>query len=113
MKIAIIGAGMAGLTVAKKLKDFADITIFEKSRGAGGRICSRYTEPFVFDHGAQFFTTKDSEFNELVQKGKKNKEIAIFDHPQKGLVYVGNPVFKTFISTLVSPFNIFQNTLVT
>ena len=67
MKIAIIGAGIAGLTVAKKLKDFSDITIFEKSRGAGGRVCSRYAEPYVFDHGAQFFIAKTKKFNRFLE----------------------------------------------
>ena len=45
MKIAIIGAGIAGLTVANHLTDFADIDIFDKSRGAGGRIFTRYAAP--------------------------------------------------------------------
>lgn len=87
--------------------------IIDKGNNPGGRLSTRNHPLFSFDHGAQFFTTKDSEFNELVQTGAKNKEIAIFDHPQKGPVYVGNPIFKSFISTLVSPFNIVQNALVT
>ena len=35
--IAIIGSGLSGLTVANKLRDYATITLFEKSRGVGGR----------------------------------------------------------------------------
>ena len=58
MKIAIIGAGIAGLTTAKMLRDIAEVTVYEKSRGAGGRICTRYTDSFDFDHGAQFFIAK-------------------------------------------------------
>ena len=38
MKIAIIGAGISGLTTAINLDKNAHISIFEKSRGAGGRI---------------------------------------------------------------------------
>ena len=38
LKVAIIGAGMAGILAAIKLKEFGikDITIFEKADGVGG-----------------------------------------------------------------------------
>ena len=67
MKIAIIGAGISGLTAAINLDESADVTLFEKSRGAGGRICTRYTDSYTFDHGAQFFTARTSEFKELLK----------------------------------------------
>lgn len=55
VKIAIIGAGMAGLTLAKKLKGTnADYLIIEKSRGLGGRIATRRIEDSGFDHGAPY-----------------------------------------------------------
>ncbi len=76
MRIAIIGAGIAGLTAAKMLKDFAEITIFEKSRGAGGRICTRYAESYHFDHGAQFFTAKTPQFKEFIKPLIKDGVIA-------------------------------------
>ncbi|MDE4959738.1 NAD(P)-binding protein, partial [Francisella tularensis subsp. holarctica] len=38
IKIAIIGAGIAGLTAAKILKDSAQVIVFEKSRGVSGRM---------------------------------------------------------------------------
>ena len=67
MKIAIIGAGISGLTTAINLDKSADITLFEKSRGAGGRICTRYTDSYNFDHGAQFFTARSPEFKEFLK----------------------------------------------
>ena len=67
MKIAIIGAGISGLTAAINLDESADVTLFEKSRGAGGRICTRYTDSHTFDHGAQFFTAKTPEFKEFLK----------------------------------------------
>lgn len=60
--IAIIGAGLAGVTVASKLKDVAEVTVFEKSRSPGGRMSTRRAESFHFDHGAQYFTVKNAEF---------------------------------------------------
>jgi predicted NAD/FAD-dependent oxidoreductase len=60
--IAIIGAGISGLVLAKRLEHLADVTLFEKSRGVSGRISTRYADPFQFDHGAQYFTARTPEF---------------------------------------------------
>ncbi|MEO1405897.1 MAG: FAD-dependent oxidoreductase [Pseudomonadota bacterium] len=60
--IAIIGAGLAGSTLAKCLSDRADVTVFEKSRGIGGRMATRYAGIYEFDHGAQYFTAQTTEF---------------------------------------------------
>jgi renalase len=53
--IAIIGAGSSGLAAAHTLQD-ADhsVTLFEKSRGVGGRAATRRRAGFVYDHGAQY-----------------------------------------------------------
>lgn len=64
--IAIIGAGLAGLTLARELNLHADITVFEKARGIGGRISTRRNEPHQWDHGAQFFTTRTKPFQRLL-----------------------------------------------
>jgi renalase len=66
-KIAIIGAGLSGLTLAEHLKDFASIEIFEKARGIGGRMSTRYTDEFQFDHGAQFFTARSQSFKSFLK----------------------------------------------
>ncbi|SET37758.1 NAD(P)/FAD-dependent oxidoreductase [Thorsellia anophelis] len=63
MNIAIIGAGLAGLVVASQLNQIANVTLFEKSRGVGGRLATRRHDSFVFDHGAQYFTARSHEFN--------------------------------------------------
>lgn len=65
-KIAIIGAGMAGLTLANRLAPFHDITVFEKARGVSGRMSTRHSDPFAFDHGTQFFTVRDKNFADFL-----------------------------------------------
>jgi photolyase PhrII len=60
-RVAVIGAGLAGLTCARTLADHnIDVTVFEKSRGLGGRCATRREGPWRFDHGAQYFTIRDS-----------------------------------------------------
>lgn len=65
-KVAIIGAGIAGLTVANLLKDDTEITIFEKSRGVSGRVSTRRAEPYFFDHGAQFIKATNPDFTAFI-----------------------------------------------
>jgi len=63
MRIAVIGAGMAGLNAARNLVDRGyDVVVVEKSRGAGGRMSTRRQGAFRFDHGAQYFTARDPGF---------------------------------------------------
>ena len=66
-KIAIIGAGLSGLSAAHLLKDFADITLFEKARGVSGRMSTRRSGPYFFDHGAQYFTARTKPFKDFIQ----------------------------------------------
>ena len=65
-RIAVIGAGISGIYVAKELSKFAQVTVFEKSRGFGGRMSTRTRDDFEFDHGAQYFTVKSNEFNDFL-----------------------------------------------
>jgi predicted NAD/FAD-dependent oxidoreductase len=54
--VAIIGAGLSGLAAAHTLQDAGrTVTIFEKSRGVGGRAATRKRDGFIYDHGAQYF----------------------------------------------------------
>ncbi len=71
-KVAIIGAGIAGLSCANHLAE-KDIhaTVFEKSKGAGGRTSTRRVEPNLsFDHGAQYFTVRNPILQSFVNTWK-------------------------------------------
>lgn len=74
-KIAIIGAGMAGLSCATVLQQAGmDVTVFEKSRGVSGRLSTRVaaetetTPAWQCDHGAQYFTARDPRFAAEVER---------------------------------------------
>ncbi|WP_404415432.1 NAD(P)/FAD-dependent oxidoreductase [Marinospirillum sp.] len=61
--IAIIGAGLAGLTCARELTQAGRrVTVFEKARGPGGRLSSRRQLNSTFDLGAQALTAQHSDF---------------------------------------------------
>lgn len=66
-RIAVIGAGLAGLVCARTLADHRlPVTVFEKSVGRGGRLATRRADEAAFDHGAQYFTARDPRFARLV-----------------------------------------------
>ena len=65
-KIAIIGAGLSGLSVANLLNKSAEITIFEKARGVSGRLATRRAGAYYFDHGAQYFTARTKQFQDFI-----------------------------------------------
>lgn len=77
MVIGIIGAGLSGLTAGRILaKAGYEVTIFEKSRGYGGRMATRYAGNNLaskVDHGLSYFGVKSNEFREftaeLLDKG--------------------------------------------
>jgi len=61
--IAVVGAGIAGLSCATELQQAGvKVRIFEKSGGAAGRMSTRRGEDWQCDHGAQYFTARDPEF---------------------------------------------------
>ena len=67
IKIAIIGAGLSGLSVAHLLKKHSKIILFEKARGVSGRMSTREAQPYSFDHGAQYFTARLEPFQKFIQ----------------------------------------------
>lgn len=52
-RVAVVGAGLAGLVAAARIAAAGfRVTVFEKSRGLGGRLATRRSDRGVFDHGA-------------------------------------------------------------
>ncbi|MGB5673278.1 MAG: FAD-dependent oxidoreductase, partial [Gemmatimonadota bacterium] len=65
--VAIVGAGVAGLSAARHLRQHGlAVRVFEKSRGLGGRSATRRANGLSFDHGAQYFTVRDPRMAEVV-----------------------------------------------
>ena len=68
MNVAVIGSGMAGLTAARVLEAAgAIVTVFDKSKGTGGRLSSRSFEGGWIDHGAPYFSSEQPGFSEFLR----------------------------------------------
>ena len=78
-KIAIIGAGATGLFLANFLKHGAKVTVFEKSYRVGGRASSRSNPKISFDHGAQFISIKNKQFDRFLEKLGYQRVVARWD----------------------------------
>ena len=66
-RIAIIGAGLAGAACAEVLVEAGhQVSLFDKSRGAGGRMSTRRGDGWQCDHGAQYFRARDPLFRAAV-----------------------------------------------
>ena len=66
MKIAVLGAGVSGLSAAKMLKDKGcEVTVYEKNNTVGGLARSRIAKGILYDpHGGHIFNSKHPEVME-------------------------------------------------
>jgi len=127
--IAVIGAGLAGLVVARELAPAHEVVVFEKSRGVGGRLATRRADPFEFDHGAQFFTARTETFcaflEPLIEAGVVAEWPARFAELRREQVadsrqwsngqphYVGAPAMNAIGKALASGLDVRTDTAVT
>ena len=89
VRVAVIGAGVSGLTAARHLADHGiHVKVFEKARGPGGRISSRRQDGYIFDHGAPFFTAASPSFAAAVEGWQQSGWI----HPWPVLWSGSNPM---------------------
>lgn len=76
-RIAIIGAGMGGLSALKVLKSAGHhVTLLDKSRGSGGRMATKKVGDASWDMGTQYFTADDPLFQSAVEHWLQNEWIA-------------------------------------
>lgn len=114
MNIAIIGAGLAGCTAAEELtNNGANITVFEKSRGLGGRLSTKRRNWAWLDMGAQYFTARSEAFirqtSKWLESGvAKHWDAHFLTYDNRGLSispddterYVGTPKMNAFLDRL-------------
>ncbi|WP_257265445.1 NAD(P)/FAD-dependent oxidoreductase [Endozoicomonas sp. ONNA2] len=118
MKVALVGAGLSGIKAASLLADLGhEVTIFEKSRGLGGRLANRREAWGELDIGAQYFTARDPGFQQQVKLWLKACAVKIWEFlpyrveqgalipsPDETVRYIGSPLMNQLVYCLVSNF---------
>ncbi len=68
-RIAVIGAGLAGLSCARVLRrSGAYVEIFEQDRIIGGRMATTRIGTIPYDHGAQYLTARSAQFRTYIEE---------------------------------------------
>ena len=113
----IIGAGLSGLTCARRLAEAGQgVTLLDKGSRPGGRLSTRVSRSGpTFDHGAQYFTAKSATFNRQVSQWVSSGHAGLWegnfvdlDHgshtptKRKAKRYVGTPKMETVVEAAMA-----------
>ena len=121
-RIAIIGAGMAGITCAHALQKMGcSPVVLEKSRAIGGRLATRRTvEGDCFDHGAQYITARQPAFQQMLQTLELRQSVAAWapldparTKPPSQPWMVGTPGMSALLKPLAATLALHTRTTVT
>ena len=122
-RIAVIGAGIAGIAAARELQaNGVAVQLFDKGRAAGGRVATRRRDDAQFDHGAQFFTVRDDGFAAAIAPLLRDGSVAEWrgpfrtlragefgPDPRPGVRYVGVPGMSALPRMLCGDFAAMAN----
>ena len=92
MKVAVVGAGVAGLACAGELQSKGHaVELFEKSRGPSGRMSTRWAGQTAaeggFDHGTQYFSAEHPVFSNCVHEARQAGAVQLWDGHVVDLAY--------------------------
>ena len=127
--IAIVGAGLAGVTCALQLQSAGySVVLYEKSRGAAGRMSTRRSDDWQADHGAQYFTARGDAFRTQVDQWTSAGLVSPWNARIGELAsvkpfqwaakpgptrYVANPGMNSLVRSLAQQLNLQINTTIT
>ena len=118
--IAVVGAGVAGAACAAGLlRAGFDVTVFDKSRGVGGRMATRRVQwtdadgslhTVAFDHGCSHFTATRPRFQAVVDRAESlgcaarrgQRVYATFPAPRVWQVVAATPSMPAFCRHLLN-----------
>lgn len=102
MRIAVVGAGLAGVTCARALAGQGhEVRMFDKGRGLGGRLATRRIEGGQFDHGAAALPVADAGFSALLAALEEERAVARWTPPwSDSEQWVGLPGMSALVKAL-------------
>lgn len=108
-KIAILGAGISGISLAYYLdKEKYEVTVFEKSDAIGGCVKSKKVNEYAFELGPNTVQLKHQEVLELINKVAKDDLIYPSDLAKNRYILKKNK----FVKAPMSPLSLFGNSLI-
>lgn len=109
-RIAVIGAGLAGLACARVLRrSGAYVEVFEQDRIIGGRVATARISSMTYDHGAQYLTARSAQFKTFLDELTATGYLARWKPHTPGLAegagqmlpwYVGTPGMSSIVRPL-------------
>jgi renalase len=109
MTVVVIGAGITGLTTARRLADAGrDVVALDKGRGIGGRVATRRAAGLHFDHGAQYVSAKGAGFANLLDHLATSGHVAGWQNR-----IVGTPGMSALAKGIGAGLTVRQEALVT
>lgn len=87
-KTAIIGAGITGLTTARKLQSMGeDVVVFEKSREPGGSVRSVKNDGWLTEYGPNTLLLKDASVRDFIREtGLESEQIIANESASKRFI---------------------------
>ncbi len=118
--VAIIGAGLAGLSCARLITSSPtfSVTVFDKSRGIGGRLATRRGPHGQWDHGAQYLTAQTKDFLSALEHlpqwtaaSGQRQSLPPSAHDRK--IFVSEPAQNSFLKSWTKTLDVRLNTSIT
>ncbi len=118
-RIAVIGAGLAGLACARVLRrSGAYVEIFEQDRIIGGRMATTRIGAVPYDHGAQYITARSGQFRSYIEElaasgyAARWKPVTIAGSEGEGQMlpwFVGTPGMSSIVRPLAESVRVHTN----
>ena len=109
-RIAVLGAGMAGLACANRLVATGnDVVVLDKGRTIGGRLATRESSGFSFDHGAPALQAERAPFQSFMRQLAGVGTAAAADDIGFPGRYIAVPAMNRLLSPISNGLDIRQN----
>ena len=108
--LLIIGAGISGLAAGRMAQQAGlKVLLIDKAQRVGGRISSRHIDGFMFNHGAQFATSKSPYFSDILRAAITAGTATNWQIEDKKTVLIGTPMMRALPMFLADNLTIQQN----